>query len=53
MTTSLHVEIGLSAAHRDRYLFSGHYLNHVLPDDPRWDDALSDAADFLAWLQDL
>jgi type I restriction-modification system DNA methylase subunit len=52
MTTSLQLEMGLSAAHRNRYLFSDHYLAHILPNDPRWDRALSDAADFLAWLQD-
>lgn len=53
MTSTLQLEMGLSSAHRNRYLFSDHYLNHILPADPRWDEALSDAADRLTWLQDL
>ncbi|MGD2177924.1 MAG: N-6 DNA methylase, partial [Anaerolineae bacterium] len=53
MSTSLQLEMGLSSAHRNRYLFSDHYLEHILPDDPRWEEALSGAADFVAWLQGL
>ncbi|MGD2178471.1 MAG: hypothetical protein PVG71_11675, partial [Anaerolineae bacterium] len=53
MTTSLQLEMGLSSAHRNQYLFSDHYLEHILPDDPRWDEALPEAEAFLAWAQDL
>jgi hypothetical protein len=34
MTISLQLEMGLSAAHRNRYRFSDHYMAHILPDDP-------------------
>lgn len=34
MATSLQDEMDLSAAHRNRYLFSDHYMAHILPDDP-------------------
>ncbi|MFW6136402.1 MAG: class I SAM-dependent DNA methyltransferase, partial [Chloroflexota bacterium] len=53
MNTSLQLEMGLSSPHRNRYLFSDHYLEHILPDDPRWDEALREAEMFLAWVQAL
>jgi hypothetical protein len=53
MTTSLQLEMGLSAARRNRYRFSDHYLNYILPTDPRWDEALPEVTTFLAWAQDL
>ena len=53
MTTSLQLQIGLSSAHRNRYLFSDHYLENLLPDDPRWAAALPEAEAVLACLQDL
>jgi len=43
----------LNTVHRNQYLFSDHYLNNLLPDDPRWAAALPEAKAFLAWLQGL
>lgn len=40
----------LEAVHNNQYLFSDHYLNHLLPNDPRWAEALPAAETFLAWL---
>jgi type I restriction-modification system DNA methylase subunit len=45
--------MGVEAPHRNRYLFSDHYLENILPDDPRWEQAREEAEDFLTWLQDL
>ncbi|MFO7918795.1 MAG: TaqI-like C-terminal specificity domain-containing protein [Anaerolineae bacterium] len=53
MTDALQFTMATSAAHRNRYLFSDHYLENILPDDPRWEEALEEAGAFLAWLQDL
>jgi type I restriction-modification system DNA methylase subunit len=53
MSTALQLAMGIEAPHRNQSLFSDHYLNHLLPADPRWDAALPEAEAFLAWLQDL
>jgi type I restriction-modification system DNA methylase subunit len=45
--------MGIAAPHRNRYLFSDHYLENLLPDDPHWSSALAQAEDVLVWLQDL
>ena len=37
----------------NRFLFSDHYLAHLLAQDGRWQAALGEAQAFLAWLQDL
>ncbi|MGD2165989.1 MAG: hypothetical protein PVH50_10725 [Anaerolineae bacterium] len=51
MSTSPRLEMSLSSAHRNRYLFSDHFLDHVLPNDPRWEEGLAEVKAFLAWLQ--
>ena len=53
MNTPLQLRMGVEAPHRNRYLFSDHYLENLLPDDPRWDAGLAQTDRFLAWLQDL
>jgi hypothetical protein len=39
--------MAVEAPHRNRYLFSDHTLENLLPDDPRWASALEQAEDFL------
>ena len=41
MTNPLQLNIGIEAPHRNRYLFSDHYLENLLPADPRWEAGLS------------
>ena len=53
MTNPLQLRMGVEAPHRNRYLFSDHYLENILPDDLRWEQARKEAEDFLIWLQDL
>ena len=53
MPTSLQLALGINPAHHNQYLFSDHYLNNLLPADPRWPLALDEAPAFLTWLQDL
>jgi type I restriction-modification system DNA methylase subunit len=53
MSAPLQLSMGIEAPHRNQSLFSDHYLNTLLPVDPRWDAALPEAQAFLAWLQDL
>lgn len=43
METSLQLTMGMFSAHRNQYLFSDHYLDNLLPDDPRWSAALPEA----------
>ena len=50
MSAPLQLTMGVLAAHRNHYLFSDHYLDHLLPDDPRWADCLDEAGAFLTWL---
>ncbi len=45
------LKIGAQAPHLNRYLFSDHYLENILPRDPRWGAALDEAEAFLTWLQ--
>jgi hypothetical protein len=33
------LELRLSAPYHNRTLVADHYLAHLLPDDPRWDEA--------------
>jgi len=49
--TPLQLTMAIAPAHRNQYLFSDHYLNNLLPQDPRWDAALPEAEAFLTWLQ--
>ena len=53
MTNPLQLRIPIEGPHRNRYLFSDHYLENILPDDPRWEAALPRAEAFLAWIQAL
>jgi type I restriction-modification system DNA methylase subunit len=53
MSAPLQLSMGIEASHRNQSLFSDHYLNTLLPTDPRWNAALPEAQAFLAWLQDL
>ena len=53
MTSAVQLQMGLHKAHRNRYLFSDHYLDNILLNDPRWDEALGEATVLLVWLQDL
>lgn len=39
--------------HNNQFLFSDHYLNSLLPQDPRWQNGLRDAQTFAAFLRDL
>jgi type I restriction-modification system DNA methylase subunit len=45
--------MGMSPAHRNQYLFSDHYLDNLLPADPRWAAGQAEAEGFLVWLRDL
>jgi len=45
--------MAITPSHRNQYLFSDHYLDNLLPQDPRWDAALPETEAFLAWLQGL
>jgi hypothetical protein len=47
--TSTQISLGLSS-HNNHYLFSDHYLNHILKSDSRWKDAVDTGDDFLAWV---
>ena len=49
---SLQLSLGVDQPHNNRNLFSDHYLEKLLPADPRWEAALPEAESFLAWLQD-
>jgi hypothetical protein len=53
MNVPLQLVMGISPAHRNQYLFSDHYLDNLLPQDPRWESALPQAEAFLTWLQGL
>ena len=53
MNVPLQLVMGIAPAHRNQYLFSDHYLDHLLPQDPRWGAAQAEAGEFLAWLQGL
>jgi len=53
MNAPIQLTFGINPAHHNQYLFSDHYLDNLLPYDPRWDAALPEAEAFLAWLQRL
>jgi hypothetical protein len=53
MTTPIQLTIGITPPHRNQYLFSDHYLDELLPQDPRWSQALPEAETFFQWLQQL
>ncbi|MCI0729255.1 MAG: N-6 DNA methylase [Chloroflexi bacterium] len=48
---SFQLSLGIDPPHNNQYLFSDHYLAHLLPADPRWAAARPEAEDFLRWLQ--
>jgi hypothetical protein len=50
---TLQLSLGVDQPHNNRTLFSDHYLEKLLPADPRWDPSLPEAGSFLAWLQKL
>ena len=52
MSNVLQLRMGVEP-HRNRYLFSDHYLEKILLDDPRWQQALTEAKQFCDWLRDL
>ena len=39
--------------HNNRNLYSDHYLDIILKEDPRWEAALPEAAAFRDWLKTL
>ena len=41
------------APYNNQFLFSDHYLDHILTGDPRWDAGLAETEAFLEWLRDL
>ncbi len=51
MTTPIQLTIGITSPHRNQYLFSDHYLDELLRQDPRWSQALPQAETFFQWLQ--
>jgi hypothetical protein len=51
MNAPVQLSLAITQPHRNRYLFSDHYLNEILPHDPRWEAALPQAEDLLAWLR--
>ena len=46
MSAPLQLALGGLNEHRNHYLFSDHYLDHLLPDDPRCLAALPEAKTF-------
>jgi hypothetical protein len=52
MTSPLQLKMGVTPPHRNRYLFSDHYLENILPDDPRWEEARAEAEAFCDWLRE-
>jgi hypothetical protein len=50
--TNAQISLGLSS-HNNHYLFSDHYLNHILKSDPRWTTAIAAGDSFLAWVTEL
>jgi hypothetical protein len=53
VSESIQLALDITPPHRNRYLFSDHYLDVLLPNDPRWSAALPEAEAFLAWLHEL
>ena len=52
MSAPLQLTLGGFSEHRNHYLFSDHYLDHLLPEDPRWSAAQGEARAFGEWLSD-
>ena len=50
-STPIQFPLNIERAHNNQFLFSDHYLDHLLPINSRWQAALSDAATFLDWLR--
>jgi hypothetical protein len=42
MSSALQLTMGVTPPHHNQYLFSDHYLENILPDDPRWEVALGE-----------
>jgi len=53
MNVPLQLTMAITPTHRNQYLFSDHYLDNLLRQDPRWEGALAEAGAFLGWLQGL
>jgi len=51
MNVPLQLTMAITPAHRNEYLFSDHYLDNLLPQDPRWEAALAETGAFLGWLR--
>jgi hypothetical protein len=41
------------APYNNQFLFSDHYLDHILTGDPRWEAGLAETEAFLEWLRGL
>jgi hypothetical protein len=50
---ALQLNLGVDQPHNNRSLFFDHYLDRLLPLDPRWQEAQPQAASLLVWLRDL
>lgn len=46
------LSLGISS-HNNNHLFSDHYLNTILKEDPRWQNVIPDSDAFLAWATEL
>ncbi len=51
--TTAQLSLAMDALYNNQFLFSDHYLDALLPRDPRWEAAREEAAAFHAWLCDL
>ena len=51
MDNNLRFDSAEIGTHRNNFLYSDHYLNHILFGDKRWESAVGDAMRFFAWLQ--
>ena len=51
--TTAQLSLVLDKLYNNQFLFSDHYLDALLPGDPRWEAAFDEAAAFRAWLRDL
>jgi type I restriction-modification system DNA methylase subunit len=46
------LSLSINPPHNNQYLFSDHYLNNLLPQEPIWQNARRETQAFLEWLQD-
>ncbi|NBD36683.1 MAG: N-6 DNA methylase, partial [Chloroflexi bacterium] len=51
--TTAQLSLTMDELYNNQFLFSDHYLDALLPGDPRWEAAREEAAAFRAWLRDL